>query len=94
MNLLSKVNACRSYLDSIVLRPTVTLGISLFDKRTGKCSGQRSLCLKKSATVTQMLLVLAYMTAFFFFLYRLMHWKTVRNVKKKLKRRKKWTWKK
>ena len=94
MNLLPTVNACRSYLDSIVLRPSVTLGLSLFDKRTGRSSGQKSLSLKKSATLLQFILFMAWAAALLYTLCRLMHWKTVCSVKRKLKRRKKWLWKK
>ena len=63
MNPMPTIRSCCDYLDSIVLRPRLTVSISSYNKRTGNYSEQKSLSLAAGITLLRGMLMLAGSTA-------------------------------
>lgn len=93
MDIKPMARSCRSYLESIVLCPSVTLGLSCFNKRTGASSGQKSISMKVSTTLFQMLIFFAGIMMTLHVLCRFFRMKERRKIKRKMKKGKKWAWK-
>ncbi len=74
-------------LDNLVLCPTMTLGLSCLNKKTGDISGKKSVSFKMSATLWQTMI---FLSSLFFALYTLrcmMRMKERRKILRSLKKR-------
>ena len=79
MNTFSVIRPCLSYLDSIVLRPSVTMSVSTYNRRTGSCSEQKSLSLSTGFTLLRGMMLLAGGSA--------LAWGTVRMLRCKMRKK-------
>ena len=89
MDLVPMAKSCRCFLDRFVLSPSLTFGISSYDKKTGKSSGPRSVTVSASATLYKMIvifiaimLILRAMSVFLNMKNRLFYMKKMRKKRK------------
>lgn len=69
MDLMPIAKNCRCFLDGFVLSPSLTLGLSSYNKKTGKSSGPKSITICTTTTLYKlMVFFLALMM-----LFRLFH---------------------
>lgn len=59
MNPYPMIRSCCKCLDSIVLRPKMTLSLSSYNRRTGTCSEQKSISLSTGFTLLHGMMMLA-----------------------------------
>ena len=81
-------------LDNIVLCPTMTMGFSCMNKKTGTVSGKKSISFKTSATLWEAIIFIA---SLFFALYTIrcmMQIKMKRKIVRKMKKGRGLFWKK
>ncbi len=81
-------------LDNIVLCPSLTLGLSCLNKKTGEISGKKSVSFKTNASLLEAMIFIA---SLFFALYTLrcmMQMKMKRKIVKKMKKGRGFFWQK
>ncbi len=69
-------------LDSVVLSPSMTLGLSSYNKNTGSASGSRSITISTTTTLLKMLIFLLSLMLFFRTARSMMRMKNMRYYKK------------
>lgn len=92
MNPVPMIRSLCTYLDSIVLRPSITMSLSSYNRRSGACSEQKSLSISTGITLLRAMLVLGGTVATFYAVVRLFQMKErkmlMRSLKKENKRKK------